>query len=145
MTAKLYQRDSDRNEGGKKQKGGSSAAGRTNGSPGVEKTQALGSASQSNKNRRDNDASSQDIVLSEDNCECAHCQAGEPESCENWIDESDEEENVIYDTADGDRETTRIARSMDRIEPAEKGEDDPETVRIKIVERVICRILSDCD
>ena len=66
-----------------------------------------------------------DVSLSSSGqCICTECENGNTASCE-WEDD----EGVIYDTADGDPQTLRIALRMDALDHREDDEaEDTETV-----------------
>lgn len=69
---------------------------------------------------------SSDVV---NDCTCKQCASDHPELCEEWEDEIDSENDnqYIYHTADGDPETFRIALAFEKLEPVNGYGDDPET------------------
>ena len=77
--------------------------------------------------------------VADEACACAKCQADKYAFFENWEHDSDDEEDVLYDTNDGDQETMLIAIGMDKLDPSDV-EEDTEAAFMRYVDREKAKI-----
>ncbi|KAK3725484.1 hypothetical protein LTR37_000454 [Vermiconidia calcicola] len=67
---------------------------------------------------------SRELALREGDCACSSCKGGEHEFCEEWDDDSEDEEGALGELDEHDEETLRLLTQMDILIPGVPHEED---------------------